>query len=222
MEIQSQDFLTIGLLVFLEGILSVDNAVVLAILAGRLPRHLQKKALTYGLVGALIFRAIALGLAAYLMKWVWVKYLGGAYLLYVAIHHWIKGPAAEHEKGSKGERASFWKTIIVIELTDLAFAVDSILAAVAVSNKYWVVLVGGILGVVMMRFAATLFMKLLKKFPNFEESAFILVFIIGIKLIIDGLDLETVNFHSPSGPAFWIFWLAIISAIGFGFRKKSI
>lgn len=224
MDIQGQDFLTIGLLIFLEGVLSVDNAIVLAVLARRLPKHQQQKALTYGLVGALIFRAIFLGLAAYLMKWVWVKYLGGAYLIYIAINHWTRG-SENQISNHKGDRANFWKTIVLIELTDLAFAVDSILAAVAVSQKYWVVLTGGILGVVLMRFAATLFIKLLKRFPSFESTAFILVFIIGLKLIVDAMKFEGVDFHSPSSPAFWVFWLLVVGSVAYGFvpakRDKS-
>src|SRR5215203_4116842 len=82
-----QDLVTIALLILLEGVLSIDNALVLALLAKRLPKHQQRRALTYGLVGAFVFRFIAIGSAAYLLQWRIVKLLGGGYLLWIAIRH---------------------------------------------------------------------------------------------------------------------------------------
>jgi YkoY family integral membrane protein len=214
--VQSQDLATIGLLVFLEGILSIDNALAIAVIARRLPKQLQKKALTYGLAGAIIFRICALAVASYLMHWTWVKFVGGGYLVYVAVHHWITH--AKHEEAvAKGKPiASFWKAVVIIELTDIAFAVDSILAAVAVTPKYWVVITGGVLGLIMMRFAAQIFIVLLNKFPNLETTAYLLVFTIGTKLVIDGFHFEGVNFHSTDSPAFWIFWASVFAFIVFG------
>src|SRR6188768_2964429 len=84
-----KDLATIGLLILLEGVLSIDNALVLGILAGRLPKNLQGRALTYGLIGAFVFRLIAIGTAQYLLKWRIVKFLGGAYLVYVAVKHFF-------------------------------------------------------------------------------------------------------------------------------------
>src|SRR6185369_13049479 len=87
------DLVVVGLLVVLEGVLSIDNALVLGILAKRLPKDLQKKALTYGLVGAFIFRLICIATASWLLHWRIVKLLGGAYLLYVAAKHFFFGEA---------------------------------------------------------------------------------------------------------------------------------
>lgn len=258
------DLFLIGLLVVLEGILSIDNALVLGILAKRLPKHQQKKALTYGLVGAFIFRFIAIGAAAYLMHWILVKLLGGAYLVYIAIKHFLfeeKHDASELVPLAEAEAeptepeiarpavatapvidtrkyASFWPTVLVIELTDIAFAVDSILAALGVipthtdketiNPKFWVVLTGGFLGVIMMRFAAILFIRLLEKFPRFGEAAYLLVLLIGAKLVIDWAAHRYAwsgfNFHSPSTMAFWVFWVAMVGAFCTGFlpqRRKS-
>jgi YkoY family integral membrane protein len=213
----SQDIVTIGLLIFLEGVLSIDNAVVLALLAGRLPHHLQKKALTYGLIGAMVFRFIALAMASYLMNWNWVKFVGGGYLLYVSISHWLKGKEDTKVPKDRSSR-NFWKTVILIELMDIAFAVDSILAAVAISHKFWVIYTGGVIGMLAMRFSAGIFINLLKKFPNFEEAAYVLVCIIGLKLIVDGFHIEALNFHSPQSPAFWVFWSAMFLTILYGFK----
>lgn len=218
-EVTSHDFLLIGLLIFLEGVLSVDNALVLAILAKHLPEKQRRKALTYGLVGAFVFRFIALAMVTYLVKWRWVKFVGGGYLLYIAIKHLFFGESKDDLK-DKAVGASFWKTVIAIELTDIAFAVDSILAGVALTNKLWVVFTGGIIGIVMMRFTASLFIRIIEKYPRLEKSAYLLVLIIGLKVVVEGLNLPGVNFHSPHTVAFWVFWLLMGGIITYGFQEK--
>ncbi len=220
MQITSNDIALIGLLVFLEGILSVDNALVLAILAKHLPKKEQKKALSYGLIGAFVFRFIALAMVSYLVKWTWVKYVGGGYLLYIAVKH-LFFPTKPDEHGKKTKDASFWKTVIAIELTDVAFAVDSILAGIALTPKLWIVFTGGVFGIVLMRFAASAFIKLIEKFPRLEKSAYLLVMIIGAKVILEALRLPGVDFHSPSAPSFWIFWALMAAGIGYGFIGKK-
>ena len=266
------DIVVIGLLVLLEGVLSIDNALVIALLAKRLPKHMQKRALTYGLGGAFIFRFIAIGTASYLLRWNIVKLLGGGYLLWISLKHLLtKKPEHDHvtlnadetpvlvdsETGrelSREEQAEelsarttlpvgpssgqpgFWSTVAVIEMTDIAFAVDSILAAIAVVGsapaghegphpKLWVVVVGGILGLILMRVAAALFIRLLERFPRFETSAYLLVVVIGSKLVVDWAanspeHPHRVNFHDASAPEFWIFWALMAVCIGFGFMPK--
>jgi YkoY family integral membrane protein len=194
------DIVVILLLVLLEGVLSIENALVLGLLAKRVPKPLQKRALTYGLVGAFVFRVIAIATASYLLKWRIVKLIGGGYLIYIAIKHLFfeskedadetvafdnagelelrmaesgKPLTADQEMIEVKERVpvpipeqrmragkSFWMAVVVIELTDIAFAVDSILAAIALVGgpppghsaelahpKLWVVITGGMLGV---------------------------------------------------------------------------
>jgi YkoY family integral membrane protein len=253
------DLAIIALLVALEGILSIDNALVLGVLAKRLPKHQQRKALTYGLLGAFFFRVIAIGLAAYLMRVTLVKLVGGGYLLFISVKHFLGDkerpeelemrPAdlLESSGGNEPTRVTdddrpliaklgldlrFWYAVGVIELTDIAFAIDSILAAVGLvsgDGKTWVVITGGFMGVIMMRFAAVLFIKLLERFPRFEHAAYLLVLVIGAKLVIDWASYQfhfhdSVNFHSPSAAAFWVFWVAMLACLGFGFlpaKQKS-
>lgn len=222
-QVETADFVAIGFLVFLEGILSLDNALVLAMMVRHLNKDQQKKALTYGIIGAFAFRFVALALVTFLLKWTWVKFVGGGYLLFLSIRHFIHHARSE-DGAPKPSQAGFWKTVFLIELTDIAFAVDSILAAVAVSKKFWVIFTGGVIGIAMMRFAATLFVRLLDRFPNFEHTAYGLVCIIGVKLVVDGFKFEGVDFHSGSSPAFWIFWLSMLVTIAFGFvgqKKKA-
>jgi YkoY family integral membrane protein len=218
MDISTQDIALIGFLAFLEGILSIDNALVLAMMAKHLPPAQQKRALTYGLAGAVVFRIIALGLVTQLMKWTWVKFVGGGYLALVAIMHFIK--KEDHDSDKPKKVKGFWATVAIIEVMDIAFAVDSILAAVALSNKFWIVFTGGFIGVIMMRFAATLFLKLLARFPAFETTAYLLVLVIGVKLIIDGFHFPGIDFHSSSSPAFWAFWGTMAACLLYGFMPK--
>ncbi len=215
-----EDLALILFLAFLEGILSIDNALVLAVLARGLPKDQQKKALTYGLVGAVVFRLIALSLVMKLLDWNWVKFVGGGYLLAISVKHFVLGGAQEAVDTHKSA-TRFWKVVLLIELTDIAFAVDSILAAVALSNRFWVVFIGGFLGVVMMRFASTLFLKLLDRFPAFETTAYLLVFVIGVKIILEGMRLHGLEFHSPQSLAFWIFWGIMLACIVYGALAKK-
>jgi len=221
MEIHAQDFITIGILIFLEGILSIDNALALALIAKHLPKNLQRRALTYGLVGAVAFRLGALAFVQYLVQWNWVKFAGGGYLVYMSLAHFLsKKDSNELEKATSVGRG-FWATVILIELTDIAFAADSILAAVALSNKLWIVVTGGVIGLILMRFAANFFITLLDRFPNFEFTAYALVLLVGVKLIVDGLKLPGIDFHSLTSPAFWSFWLLCFILIALGFKKKK-
>jgi len=234
------DIAVIGLLVLLEGVLSIDNALVLGLLAKRLDKQNQSKALTYGLVGAFVFRLIAIALAQYLLRWGIVKFLGGAYLIYVAIKHFFfnktdEQAAADLAKPLRSTARDFWSTVLAIELTDMAFAVDSILAAIALVGpppgdthpdafhpKLWVVVTGGMIGVALMRVAAVLFIRLLEKFPRFETSAYLLVIVIGAKLLLDWgfnspANPHVMDFHSSHSAAFWAFWITmgVCFAVGF-------
>ncbi len=275
----NHDIVVILLLVLLEGVLSIDNALVLGLLAKRVPKHLQKRALTYGLVGAFVFRILAICTASFLLKWRIVKLLGGGYLVYIAVQHLFFESKEDAEEvvglDKEGElelriaetgapltdeqemleikervpvpipeqqiRAgkSFWMAVAVIELTDIAFAVDSILAAIAfippvpaelppdsTNPKLWVVVAGGMIGVMLMRVAAAMFIRLLEKFPRFEMSAYLLVIVIGLKLLVDwGFNSEAnphvIDFHSYKTPAFWVFWISMLACLGFGFLPKK-
>ncbi len=164
----------------------------------------------------------------------------GAYLIYVTLKHFIfdRGRQARVKLDAEGMpivtagdvqpppgRARFWSTVAAIELTDIAFAVDSILAAVGLvadETKTWVVIVGGMLGVVLMRGAAVLFIKLLEQFPRFELSAYLLVLLIGTKLTLDwALNTDPnrprLDFHHPGSLTFWVFWGALVICLLLGF-----
>jgi YkoY family integral membrane protein len=183
----------IGTLIILEGLLSADNALVLAIMVKHLPKEKRKKALFYGLLGAYAFRFIAIGLGVYLIKLWWVKALGAAYLAWLAIKYFIdkrKGDEGEEEEAEGMNQGgllirlfgTFWGTVAAVELMDIAFSVDSVLAAFGVSNEVWVLLIGGMLGVLMMRGVAGVFLTLIDRIPELETTAYILILIISLKM----------------------------------------
>src|SRR5438477_3983296 len=144
------------MLVALEGLLSADNAMVLAVLVLGLPKAQQRKALRYGIAGAFVFRAVATLLAVYLITLGWVKLVGAGYLLYLVYRHFGGSQAADERRKPPKARpwlglTAFWATVAKVELTDIVFAIDSILVGVAMSQKLWVILSGGLLGIIMMR-----------------------------------------------------------------------
>ncbi|KAA6449458.1 TerC family protein [Bacillus swezeyi] len=178
----------IGSLVVLEGLLSADNALVLAVMVKHLPEKQRKKALTYGLIGAYFFRFLFIGLGMILIKFWWIKLVGAAYLAWLVIKHFFIGEGDDESNALKKDGwmvrvfGVFWATVISVELMDLAFSVDSILAAFAVSEKVWVLLIGGMLGILMMRTVAKFFLTLIDKVPELETTAFVLIGIIALKM----------------------------------------
>jgi YkoY family integral membrane protein len=188
-DFQVTDLVTIGLLILLEGLLSADNALVLAILVLGLPREQQKRALRYGILGAFGFRFLAVLLAAYLMQVNWVKAAGGLYLLYLAWgRFWRRDGDAPHkvpEAKAAWGLSPFWATVVRVELIDIAFSIDSILVAVALSPKLWVVVTGGILGIIAMRLVAGRFIALIRRYPALVDGAFVIIGWIGIKLLLE-------------------------------------
>ncbi|MCE3198387.1 TerC family protein [Paenibacillus sonchi] len=178
----------IGSLVLLEGLLSADNALVLAVMVKHLPKEQQKKALFYGILGAYLFRFLAIGLGTFLIKFTLVKVLGALYLFYIAYKGLFKGGGEEDHTENKG--TSFWRTVLMVELMDIAFSIDSVVAAFGLSDKVWVLFLGGILGVLMMRGVAQLFLKLIARFPELEQTAFLLIAIIAGKMLAGAFGYE--------------------------------
>ncbi len=213
---------TVLMLVLLEGLLSADNALVLAVMVRHLPKDQQKRALRYGIWGAFVFRLIAILLSSLLLRFWHFKVGGGLYLLYLSAAHFMSG--AEGEESTKSTRfgKGFWGTVVSVEVADIAFSIDSILAAMAMAvslerlGENWklgTVYLGGILGIITMRFVAGYFIILLDRFSGLAAGAYVLVAWIGLKLIGSGLHdyREDLPLEMPE----WFFWggmLLIVAA----------
>jgi len=201
------DALAVFTLAILEGILSDDNSLVLAILVRTLPKEQQKKALMYGIVGAFFFRVVALVFAAHLMRFVAFKVIGGGYLVYLAMKHMFFFYKEDAHQSRPKVAASFWKTVLIVEFTDIAFSIDSITTAVAMSNKLLIIWLAGIMGIIFLRFAAGLFIRMLEKLPKLEDLAYQLIFFVGTKLLLEGFHIEI------SHAVFWMM-MAVIAILG--------
>jgi len=208
------EFLPIGIivlqLIFLEGILSIDNAAVIGALVSPLPddrripwpQPLQRlgewlhpmlgnqrmAALRVGLLGAYVGRGAMLFLTSFLIHNSWIKLVGAAYLIHLAFDN-LEDMAAgggEEEGDVKPIKAqAFWATVLAVELTDLVFSIDNVVAAVSLSDKLWVVMLGVGIGILTMRFAAGIFSYAVTREPILKPAAYVLVFIIGVELILE-------------------------------------
>lgn len=192
-------------LIILEGLLSFDNALALAALVKKKlkdPRQ-QKRALVWGIWGAYTLRIGIIFIGVWLMKYEWVKALAGVYLVYLAIHELFFHKKETHEidnvenissnllpNSLKVKTRYFIMVILQVELMDLMFSIDSIAVALALSNVKWVLITGAVLGVLLMRVAAQFFIKLIEKFPILEKTAFVLVGIAGINVLLKIKDLN--------------------------------
>jgi YkoY family integral membrane protein len=186
----------IGNLIIIESLLSVDNAAVLATMVMDLPEKQRNKALKYGIWGAYFFRGLAMIFAAYLITIWWLKPLGGLYLLYL-VWDWWKGKQTETEeddfidkkgnwlyRATVGSLGNFWATVCLVELMDMAFSIDNVFAAVAFTPNIILVCIGVFIGILAMRFIAQWFVKLMEKYSFLETAAFVVIGILGIKLVL--------------------------------------
>ena len=188
-------------LVLSEGLLSFDNALVLAILVSHLPTDetyklgpfemsIQQWGLTAGIVGAYFFRTIAIVLGTYLIQFWTLQLIGGGYLLWLGYEHFFAAKQEESETTAYGK--GFWATVIKVELMDIAFSIDSILAALGISKKVWVILLGGMIGILCMRLVAGVFIRLIERFPLFRHTGYALVAFIGYRLVSE---VDWIHFH---------------------------
>src|SRR6476469_8177120 len=225
MDVHLTDFLTIGLLVLLEGLLSADNALVLAILVLGLPRSEQRKALRYGILGSFAFRILATLLAVHLLQVAWVKLIGAGYLLYLVWGHFFGSGDAEQRRSIKPARAAmglwaFWATVVKVELTDIVFAVDSILVAVAMSPKTWVIISGGLLGIITMRLVIGKLLSLVRRYPALVDGAFVIIGWVGIKLLVEYLHaVGVIHFQISRWLSFGL--IAVIFGISYLYARRQ-
>lgn len=236
----------IGNLIIIESLLSVDNAAVLATMVMDLPHEQRDKALKYGIWGAYIFRGIAMIFAAVLIKIWWLKPIGGLYLLYLVYDYW-KGKQTEDKeddiidkktnwlyKATVGSIGTFWATVCLVELMDMAFSIDNVFAAVAFTPNIILVCIGVFIGILAMRFIAQWFVKLMERYAFLETAAFIVIGILGIKLALSLYEhfytktsfSKFLGSHtadvSISVLTVCIFFVPIITSILFNLPKKSI
>ena len=225
MDVQSGDLVTIALLVALEGLLSADNALVMAIMVLGLPKPQHSAALRYGLIGGFAFRIIATMLASSLIQVSWIRLFGGLYLLYLTYTHFRGGEGTDDNRQVPAAKpwlglSPFWATVVRVELINLAFSIDSILVAVAMSPKLWVVITGGILGIVAMRLVVGQLLTLVQRYPALVDGAFVIIAWVGFKLCWEYLhEIDMVHLAIPQW--FSLSLIAVIFIAAFVYAKMQ-
>jgi len=234
-------------LIVIESLLSVDNAAVLATMVMDLPKNQRDKALKYGIIGAYVFRGICLLLAAWLVTIWWLKPLGGLYLLYLAFDYFRKKNAKKDDgdeeidkskswiyKSTVGLIGTFWATVALVEVMDLAFSIDNVFAAVAFTDHIWLIYIGVFIGILAMRFVAQAFVKLMEKFTFLETVAFIVIGVLGIKLtssLFTHFYPESPVSHLVEGEktdmfvsvfTVAVFIIPVVTSIMFNYPKKNV
>lgn len=208
------DVVLVVALIFLEAALSADNAVALAAMVKHLPTpEEQNRALRWGIAGAYGFRILIILLATWIIEFKPAKILGAAYLLWLCVQHFSADK--EHESERVPGNANFWQTIILVELTDVAFSFDSIAASVAVAhNKTWILILGGLAGITLMRYVASFFIKWLDEFQHLENAAYCMIALVGARMFLEVLQPA---WEIPE----WVILTSVLVLFGWGFSTRQ-
>ena len=208
------DLLAIAALVLLEAALSADNAVALAAMVRHLPSEQERdRALRWGIVGAYSFRIAVILAATWIIGYWPAKLAGALYLLWLVVQHFRD--KADDDLQAVPNTANFWQTIILVELTDIAFSLDSIAASIAVSSKVWVVILGGLIGITLMRYMASLFVNWLEKYVRLEDAAYFMIALVGSRMLFE---LLVPDVAIPE----WTLMVAIGGLFTWGFSKRTL
>ena len=228
----SELLLLLPLLIGLEAVLSADNAIALAAISRSLhDRERQELALNLGLGLALVFRLILIGAARWVLQ-LWPLQLAAAlYLLWLCGRHvlglWqpqdaeasVTGAAtAPHPVALAADAspvaASLASVVGTLALTDLAFSLDSVAAAVAVTDRLWLVMAGGVIGVLALRLTAELFIRWLEIYRHLETAGFLAVGLVGVRLL---LRLGLPDLLPPE----WLLLVAVACLFAWGFSVRK-
>ncbi|NJL82065.1 MAG: DUF475 domain-containing protein [Chloroflexaceae bacterium] len=213
-EFTPQTPLLLLILIGLEAVLSADNAIALAAIAqGLEDKKLQSYALNVGLVLAYVLRVVLIITASWIIQFWQFEVLGAAYLLWLVLNYFLS-PEDEQKRHHALRFKSLWQAIPAIALTDLAFSLDSVTAAIAVSDQLWLIIIGGTIGIILLRFLAGLFIRLLDQYVHLEDAGFITVGLVGVRLLFRVVNPE---WNQPE----WLMTAAVIAIFIWGFSKRT-
>lgn len=208
--------LLLTILIALEAVLSADNAIALAAIAkGLEDPKLQKQALNVGLVAAFVLRVILIFTATWVIKFWQFELLGALYLLWLAVKYFV----SKDEDGKDGDQqpryTSLLQVVPIIAVTDLAFSLDSVTTAIALSDEIWLILAGGTIGIITLRFMAGLFIRWLDEFVYLEDAGYTTVALVGFRLLLRAL-------NSPFVFPDWVMISLIGLFFAWGFSKRAV
>ena len=206
------------ILIILELLLSADNAVALASLTKSLEGPEQRsKALNIGITISLIFRIFLILLSNFLLKFIFIRIFAGLYLIYLFISNVFLSSQSDNidnEEVDEKNKFDFYKVVALLSITDIAFSIHSITTAVAISDQYILIVFGAIIGVLALRFTSGLFLRLIEKYSRLETAGYIAILIVGIKLLLNTLIMESML------PDYY-FYILISIAFIWGLSKRE-
>ncbi len=208
------------ILISLEILLSADNAIALASLTKSLKNSTDRtNALNIGITISLIFRILLILLSSFLLKFLFIRIFAGLYLIYLFFSNVILknkkiDTSLTDDLSITNKNFDFLKVVALLSITDLAFSIDSITTAVAISDQYILIVIGALIGVIALRFTSEIFLRLLEYFIRLEMAGYIAILIIGVKLILNTLVKESFL------PDYYFYILIFISFV-WGFSKKA-
>ncbi|OWY65597.1 hypothetical protein B7486_41025 [cyanobacterium TDX16] len=203
------------ILIFLEAVLSADNAIALAAIAQGLEnKKLERQALNLGLVVAFVLRIALILTATWVQQYWQFELLGALYLLWLVFQHFTSAEDEDHLHHGPRFQA-LWQAIPIIAFTDLAFSLDSVTTAIAVSQERWLVLTGATVGIITLRFMAGLFIRWLDEFTHLEDAGYITVALVGLRLLLRVANDALV-------PPEWLMITAIALLFLWGFSKRNV
>jgi len=208
------------ILISLEILLSADNAVALASLTKSLKNSTDRTtALNIGITISLVFRILLILLSSFLLKFLYLRIFAGLYLIYLFFSNVILNnkkieTTLNDDSSTTYKNFDFFKVVALLSITDLAFSIDSITTAVAISDQYILIVIGALIGVIALRFTSEIFLRLLEYFIRLEMAGYIAILIIGVKLILNTLVQESFL------PDYYFYILIFISFI-WGFSKRE-
>ncbi len=205
--------LLVGILVGLEAVLSADNAIALAALVqGLEDPALQRRALNLGMVAAFGMRMLLIFTATWVIRFWQFELMGAAYLLWLAFQYFTsEEDESQHHHGPRFN--SLWQAIPLIAVTDLAFSLDSVTTAIALSDERWLVITGGVIGIITLRCLAELFIRWLKEFTHLQDAGYITVVLVGLRLLVK-------VFNDSLVPPQWLMITIIAAIFAWGFSER--
>ncbi|MBI1802267.1 MAG: hypothetical protein HY259_06140 [Chloroflexi bacterium] len=202
----------------LDSMLSVDNALVLAVVVEHLPPPQQGRALQIGIFLAYLLRALSIFVASFLVTFWPLKLLGALYLLWLGLSHLLEKNQEEEGK-PKRKQAGYWLTIAQVGWLDLTFSLDNILATVALTTNTFLIIVAVSISILALRFAAGGFLKLLGYFPILRTTAYLIVIFIGAKLLAS---LPQIGYEIPDVESFAVILGIIVISLAYERVQKAI
>jgi YjbE family integral membrane protein len=211
----SQFWLGLGAIIWVNIILSGDNAVVIALAARSLPQRQQKLAILWGAAAAVVLRIVLTIVAVEMLKLSFLKLIGGALLFWIAVKLLVPEDDGDEDVKSSEHLIGAIKTILI---ADLVMSLDNVIAVAAVAKGSILLLVLGLLiSIPLVVFGATMLMKVMERYPVIiTVGAALIGYVAGEMLVTDPTVLEWFKLN-----AHWMIDFEIFSVFGHKFELSA-